>query len=459
MKNFSVVILAAGLGKRMNSSLPKVMHKLSGKPLIKWVVDSVSILKPDNLILVLGWCSEVIEGFLSGNNIKIVYQEEQLGSGHALIQAGKILRDYKGYILVLNADVPLIKSSTLLSLIENNRETGASATVLIARVNNPFGYGRIILKDDIYLEKIVEEKDATQVEKQIKEINSGVYCFDENLWKALLKLKPNNAKKEYYITDIISILRELGKKVSSVMVEDSYEVKGINTRTELCEVESMLKERKIKELLSNGVTIIDINNVYISYDAKIGMDSVIYPGVFIDTGVSIGKKCIIKGSSYIKNSRIGDASTILYSYIEDTVISEKVKVGPFSHIRESSILKENVKVGNFSEVKKSMISENSKVNHLSYLGNAQIGKDVNIGAGTITCNYDGIVKHDTVIGSGSFIGSNVNFVAPVKIGEGVFIAAGSTITHNVPSGQFAIARARQRSKERKKSTVDSKNSP
>lgn len=451
MENFSVVILAAGTGKRMKSSLPKAMHKLSGKPLIKWIVDTVSVLKPDNLIVVLGWRAEFVEDFLSNSNIKnikIVYQKEQLGSGHALIQAEKILRDYKGDILVLSTDVPLIKSSTLLSLIKNNRKTGASATVLVAQTENPFGYGRIVAKNDGCLEKIVEEKNATPSEKQIKTINSGIYCFDENLWKALLKLKPNNAKKEYYITDTIVILRQLGKKVSSIIVEDSCEVNGINTRMELSKVESMLRERKIKELLYNGISVVDIDNVYISYDAKIGIDSIIYPGVFIDTGVSIGKNCTIKGSSYIKNSKIGDASTILYSYIEDAIINEKVEIGPFSHVRQGSILKENVRIGNFSEVKKSIISENSKVTHLAYVGNSHVGKNVNIGAGTITCNFDGIVKHRTVIGSGSFIGSNVNLIAPVEVGENVFIAAGSTITHNVPSGKFAIARVRQEIKER-----------
>ncbi|MDR1401269.1 MAG: bifunctional UDP-N-acetylglucosamine diphosphorylase/glucosamine-1-phosphate N-acetyltransferase GlmU [Endomicrobium sp.] len=459
MKNFSVVILAAGAGKRMKSSLPKVMHELSGKPLLKWVIDSVSVLRPDNLVLVLGWRAEFVGDFLAGSDsgdIKVVYQKEQLGSGHALMQAWEILRDYRGDILVLNADVPLIKSSTLLSLIENNRRTGASATVLVARTDNPFGYGRVIIKNGSCLEKIVEEKDATTVEKRIKEINSGVYCFDKNLWRALLKLKPDNVREEYYITDTIAVLRELGKKVSSVVVEDSCEVKGINTRIELSEVERMLKEKKIKELLDDGVTIIDTDNVYISYDAKIGIDSIIYPGVFIGIGVSIGKNCIIKGSSYIRNSRIGDASTILYSYVEDVVVNEKVKIGPFSHIRQNSVLKKNVKVGNFSEVKESVVSENSKIGHLSYIGDSQVGEGVNIGAGTITCNYDGIVKHETVIGSRSFIGSNVNLVAPVRIGESVFVAAGSTITHDVPSGKLAIGRVRQ---EIKKKSGDTKNSP
>jgi bifunctional UDP-N-acetylglucosamine pyrophosphorylase/glucosamine-1-phosphate N-acetyltransferase len=448
MKNFSAVILAAGAGTRMRSSLPKVVHKLSGKPLIKWVIHSVSALKPDGIILVLGRGAEAVEKYLPESDVETVYQKEQLGSGHALMQAEKVLGNYEGDVLVVSADVPLIKSSTLSFLVGNNKKTGASVTVLAAKVENPFGYGRIV-RSGGFLEKIVEEKDATPIEKRIKEINSGIYCFDKNLWKALSRIKSDNAKKEYYITDAVAILKESGKKVSLVMVKDNYEVRGINNKVELLQAESILKGRKIKELLSSGVSIVDADNVYISYDAKIGDDTVVYPGVFIDTGVSIGKNCIIKGASYISNSKIGDESTVLYSYIEDAVIDKKVKVGPFSHIREGSVLRENVRIGNFSETKKAVIAKNSKVSHLSYIGDALVGKNVNIGAGTITCNYDGVKKHQTSIGSESFVGSNVNFVAPVKIGRGVLVAAGSTVTHNVQQGKLVIARARQEVRRRR----------
>ena len=449
MKNFSAIILVAGTGIRMKSSLPKVMHKLSGKPLVKWVIDSVSVLKPDNVVVVLGCGSEIVEEYLSGvsNNVKFVYQKEQLGTAHAVIQAEKILKNYDGDILVISGDVPLIGSSTLTSLIKNNKKTVSAVTVLSAKVENSFGYGRIV-KNNGFLEKIVEERDASVAEKQIKEINSGVYCFDKNLWKALSKVRPNNAKKEYYITDTVAILKAFGKKISLIAVKDECEVKGINNREELAQAELVLKNKKIKELLNSGISIIDTNNVYISYDARIGRDTVIYPGAFIDTCVSIGKSCVVKGTSYITNSKIGDDSVILYSYIDGAIINKKVKIGPFSHIRSGSILRDNVKVGNFSETKKAVISKNSKVNHLSYIGDAHIGKDVNIGAGTITCNYDGINKHQTIIGSKSFVGSNVNFVAPVKIGRGVLIAAGSTVTRDVPSGKLVIARAKQELKRR-----------
>jgi len=448
IRNFSVVILAAGKSTRMKSSLPKTMHKLSGKPLVKWCIDSVCALKPDNIVLVLGYGAEIIEKSLSINNIKIVYQKEQLGSAHALMQSEKVLKNYNGNVLVMSADVPLVSSSTLLSLVNNNIKTGASVTVLVSKVKNPFGYGRIVKNNNI-LEKIVEEKDATFSEKQIKEVNSGIYCFDKYLWEFLSKVKFNHVKKEYYLTDTIAIIKNFGKKVSIITAKDSCEIMGINNRAELAQAENILKCRKINKLMDGGITIIDPKNVYISYDSKIGRDTVIYPGVFVDIGVSIGKSCTIKGTSYITNSKIGDESTISYSYIDGATIHNNVKIGPFSHIRFGSILQRNVKIGNFSETKKSMIKKNSRVSHLSYIGDAQVGEGVNIGAGTITCNYDGSKKSRTIIGSNSFVGSNVNFVAPVRIGHNVLIAAGSTITHDVPSDKLAIARVHQEVKRKK----------
>ncbi|MCL1972371.1 MAG: bifunctional UDP-N-acetylglucosamine diphosphorylase/glucosamine-1-phosphate N-acetyltransferase GlmU [Endomicrobia bacterium] len=451
MKNFSAVILAAGAGTRMKSSLPKVMHKLSGKPLINWVIGSVNALKPDNIVVVLGHKSEAVEEnlkTLKNPKIKIVYQKEQLGSAHALMQARKALKNYRGGILVISGDVPLVKPQTLSALVKYGKKINASVAVLAAKVDDPFGYGRI-LKAGTALEKIVEEKDATAQEKLINEINSGIYCFDNNIWKALLKVKPDNAKKEYYLTDTIEILKKSGKKAVSLTAENASDLRGINNRLELHEAEIALQEAKIAELFEQGVTIIDANNTYISYDAQIGRDTIIYPGAFIDSGVKIGNSCVIQGASYIKNSAISDNVSILYSYINGAQIGKDSKIGPFAHLRPGSVLKDNVKVGNFSETKKAVISKNSKVNHLSYIGDAEIGENVNIGAGTITCNYDGKNKHKTVIGNDSFVGSNVNFVAPVNIGKSVLVAAGSTITNDIPSGKLAIARARQELKNRK----------
>ncbi|MDR3071275.1 MAG: bifunctional UDP-N-acetylglucosamine diphosphorylase/glucosamine-1-phosphate N-acetyltransferase GlmU [Endomicrobium sp.] len=449
MKNFSAVILAAGSGTRMRSSLPKVMHRLAGKPLIKWVIEAVSAVKPDDIIVVLGHGSEVVEKYLYDSGVKFVYQREQLGTAHAVMEAGKKLENYGGDILVLNGDAPFVKPSTLSALVKKNSQTNSSVTVLSAEFENSFGYGRIIRKNG-FLEKIVEERDASSTERSIKEVNSGVYCFDRNLWRILPKIKSNNAKKEYYITDAVGTLRKFGKKISLHTVKDGYEIRGINDRSELAEAEVMLKNKKIEGLLCNGVSILDIGNVYISYDAKIGRDTIVYPGVFIDAGVSIGKNCIIKGTSYIANSKIGEGSVVSYSYIDGAVVNKKVRIGPFSHIRHGSVLKDGVKIGNFSETKKAVIAKNSKINHLSYIGDARVGESVNVGAGTITCNYDGVKKHQTFIGSKSFIGSNVNFVAPVKIGCGVLVAAGSTVTRDVPSGNLVIARARQELKRIKK---------
>ncbi|MCL2484650.1 MAG: bifunctional UDP-N-acetylglucosamine diphosphorylase/glucosamine-1-phosphate N-acetyltransferase GlmU [Endomicrobia bacterium] len=451
MKNFSAVILAAGAGTRMKSAMPKVMHKLSGKPIINWVIDSVEKLNPENIVVVLGHKAEIVEEnlkSLENSKIKIVYQKEQLGSAHALIQAQKALKNYTGEILVISGDVPLVKSATLSNLIKQNNKSKASITVLAATVENPFGYGRIV-KTGTVLEKIVEEKDASTQEQLIKEINSGIYCFDKNIWNALSKVKPNNAKKEYYLTDTVEILKKSGKKAAFTVTQDAFEVKGINNRKELAQAEQILQKRKIQDLLENGVTFINPENVFVSCDAKIGEDTIIYPGVFISNGVSIGKNCVVQGTSFIKNSKIGDNCEISYSYINGVVINKNVKIGPFAHIRPGSVLKDNVRVGNFSEIKKSVVSAGSKVNHLSYIGDAVVGADVNIGAGTITCNYDGQKKHQTHIGDKTFVGSNVNFVAPVKIGKGALIAAGSTITHDVPSDKLAIARARQEVKRRK----------
>jgi bifunctional UDP-N-acetylglucosamine pyrophosphorylase/glucosamine-1-phosphate N-acetyltransferase len=449
MKNFSAVILAAGAGTRMKSSLPKVMHKLSGKPLINWVIDAVGALKPDNIVVVLGHKPESAEESLKNKNVKIVYQKQQLGSAHALMQAQKALKNYKGYILVMCGDVPLVKTSVLSSLLKHNKKNKSSVTVLAAKADNPYGYGRIVKSGGI-LEKIAEEKDATEQEKLIREVNSGIYCFDNNVWKALSKVKPDNAKKEYYLTDTVEILKNLGKKATSLTAGNASELMGINNRSQLHEAEKALQKAKIARLFEKGVTVIDADNTHISYDAQIGQDTVIYPGAFIDTDVKIGKGCIIQGASYIKNSVIADNVSILYSYINGAEIGAGSKIGPFSHIRPGSVLKEGVKVGNFSETKKTVISKNSKVNHLSYIGDAEIGENVNIGAGTITCNYDGKNKHKTVIASDSFVGSNVNFVAPVNIGKGALIAAGSTITNDIPPGKLAIARARQELKHRKK---------
>ncbi|MDR1052395.1 MAG: bifunctional UDP-N-acetylglucosamine diphosphorylase/glucosamine-1-phosphate N-acetyltransferase GlmU [Endomicrobium sp.] len=448
MKNVSVVVLAAGIGTRMISSISKVMHNLSGKPIIRWVIDSVLSINPNIVVVVVNRAnSNIIKKLLSDTNVKFVYQKEQLGSADAAMKAEKILKNKSDYILIVNGDTPLIDKIILNSLINKTIKTNSSLTLLSSILRNPYGYGRIIKKNGI-LKNIVEEVNATEKEKEINEINSGIYCFDKNVWNYLKNVKQNNIKKEYYLTDVIPILKKKKKKIS-LFVYNKYETIGINTRIDLLNAERELKIKKIYNLINSGVNIIDINNVYISNDAKIGKDTIIYPGVFIDIGVSIGEKCVIKGYSYLINSKIGYNNTIIYSYIEGSIIKNKVTVGPFAHIRHGTVLSENVKIGNFSEIKNSKVKEKSKINHLSYIGDSKIGKNVNIGAGTITCNYDGKKKNKTIIGQKSFIGSNVNLVAPIKIGENVFIAAGSTVTKNVPSNKFTISRPKQKIKQKK----------
>ena len=350
-----------------------------------------------------------------GDNVKYAFQEEMLGTGHAVIQAKEYLRGKKGKILVLNGDVPLIRPDTLNKLIEKSIENKEYATLLTAIYDNPKGYGRIVRDEGGNISAIVEEKDTTEEEKEIKEINAGIYCFDiEELLLALDKIKPNNAQGEYYLTDVIKIMNEKGLKTGAVIVEDNTEILGINDRIQLEMLTKVLQMRINTEHMKKGVTIEDVNNTYIYDDVEIGMDTVIHPNTTIKSDVTIGEDC---------------------------------EIGPNAYIREGCKLANKVKIGSFVEIKKAIIGEGSKVPHLSYMGDCEIGERCNIGCGTITCNYDGLHKSKTIIGNHSFIGSNTNLVAPVTLGDETFVAAGSTITDDVPDYALAIARQRQTNKE------------
>lgn len=455
MNNIYGVILGAGEGTRMKSCLPKVLHKVAGKELISHVTGCLSHVNMQKLFVVIGNGSELVLKHLEEVNKKInvvpVLQEKRLGSGHALLQVKKYAGGLKGHLVVMCGDTPLVKHETIKQLIKYHIKNKNSATVLSGIVDNPFGYGRIVRNSSGNVSCIAEEKSADDEQKQIKEINSGIYCFDlQNLWQALSKVKNNNSKNEYYLTDVISILNKSGHKTDAVSLTNEEEILGINDRKQLAYAEKILRNRKIEELMANGVTITDPSSTYIDSDVVIGQDTIIKPNTSIEGKSEIGEDCIIGPNTCITNAYIGDKTTVLYSYIESADIKNNIKIGPFSHIRPGSVLKDNVKVGNFSEVKKSVIDKGSKINHLSYIGDALIGKGVNIGAGTITCNYDGSKKHQTVIKDDVFVGSNVNLVAPVKIGSKVLIAAGSTITENVLPNKLTIARARQIIKVRKK---------
>lgn len=435
----------------MKSFLPKVLHKLNGRPLIRWVLSAVAPLKPGKSYIVVGHDKKQVCSELSKDKVIFVEQKKQLGSGHALKQVERYLKRYKGNILVLCGDVPLIQKQTLSNLVSIHKKQNNAATILSSMIDNPFSYGRIYRLPSGQVRGIIEEKDATDRQREIKEINSGIYCFSSPvIWDALKKIKSDNKKKEYYLTDAISFLSDMGENIGAYPNAKFEEILGINNRADLARAEKIVRGNILKNLMLNGVTIVDPENTYVSSQAKIGTDTVIFPGTVIEGKTSIGKNCRIGPYSYIKDSVLADNVEVVSSYIYSSSISKRVKIGPFSHLRPGTKVKEGAKVGNFSETKNSTIGAGSKVNHLSYIGDSYLGKHVNIGAGTITCNYDGVKKYKTIIGDRSFVGSNVNFVAPVKIGPETLIGAGSTITNNVPKKHMAIARARQVNKVKKK---------
>ena len=408
------IVMAAGKGTRMKSKNSKLVQKIYGKEIVKRAVENAEKAGVKDIVAVVGYKKEEVMKVL-GDNIKYAFQDEMLGTGHAVMQAKEYLKGKKGKVLVLNGDVPLIRPETLNKLIEKSIENKEYATLLTAIYDDPTGYGRIVRDEGGNIEGIVEEKDTTEEQKKITEINAGIYCFDiEALLEALEKITPNNKQGEYYITDVIQIMNNRGLKTGAVIVEDNTEILGINDRIQLGILTKVLQMRINTELMKHGVTIEDTNTTYIYDDVEIGMDTVIHPNTTIKSGVIIGEDC---------------------------------EIGPNSYIREGCKLANKVKIGSFVEIKKAIIGEGTKVPHLSYMGDCEIGEKCNIGCGTITCNYDGFNKSKTIIGNHSFIGSNTNLVAPVTLGDNTFIAAGSTITDDVPEYALAIARERQTNKE------------
>ena len=414
MSDVMAIIMAAGKGTRMKSKNSKLVQKIYGKEMIKRAVENAKKAGIDDIVTVVGYKKEQVRQVL-GNSVKYAVQEEMLGTGHAVMQAAKYLEGKKGKVLVLNGDVPILRPETINNLLEKSIDSKEAATLLTAIYDDPFGYGRIIRDEGGNVEGIVEEKDATDEQKEIAEINAGIYCFDiEALLEALKEIKPNNSQGEYYLTDVIEIIGKKGLKTGAVIVEDNTEILGVNDRMQLQMVTKILQHRINSEFMLNGVTIEDINSTYIYDDVKIGMDTVIHPNTTIKSDVEIGEDC---------------------------------EIGPNSYIREGCRLANKVKIGSFVEIKKAIIEEGTKVPHLSYMGDCEIGSKTNIGCGTITCNYDGLKKSKTVIGKDCFVGSNVNFVAPVSIGDNVLVAAGSTVTEDAPTDSLVIARERQVNKE------------
>lgn len=441
MSNFTAIILAAGMGTRMKSEIPKVLHKVCGKELAAWVADAARKAGADEVVAVIGHKAECVKNTL-GDNLKYVLQKEQKGTGHAVMQAKDYIK--KGQVIILNGDAPLVTSQTIKKCIDYHNASCNSATVITAVLECPAGYGRIVRDIDGNVKKIVEDKDATPEEKNIKEINSGFYIFDaQELSSALEKLKPNNAQGEYYLTDTLEILLDEGKKIGAYVVEDNDEIRGINDRVQLAQAEKIMQTRINEMHMKNGVTFILPETTIIQSNVEIGRDTVIYPGTIIKSGTKIGANCTIGMNTQIDNSTLADNVNVLSSVIIDSEIDSGTTVGPFAYLRPNSKIGKDVRVGDFVEIKNSTVDNGTKISHLTYVGDSDVGKRVNFGCGTVTVNYDGKKKYRTKIGDDCFIGCNTNLVAPVTVENGGYTAAGSTITDTVPQDSLAIARARQ----------------
>ena len=437
-KPLNVLVMAAGLGTRMKSKRAKVLHEIGGRPLIAHVVRTAQTLDPRTILVIVGHQAEEVEQAVLaeiGELASFAVQAKQRGTGDAVESARKQLEDSGSLVLLLSGDVPLIRAETLRKLIEHHQTTAATCTILAVRLENPTGYGRIIRTEQGAFEKIVEQKDASDEERQVREINSGIYCFEsKDLFEALQRIEPKNQQGEYYLTDVCEILNSNGRKVEVFTHTDAREVSGINTRAELAEFENLVRRNAIRRLMiENGVTFIDPSHAYISPEAEIGRDTIVYPNVMIEGKTVIGENCVIRSGARITNSRLGDDVVVKdYSIIVDSEIGSNCSVGPFAHLRMNAALEEKATVGNFVEVKKSRLKRGTKAMHLTYLGDATIGERTNIGAGTVTCNYDGKNKHETVIEDDVKIGSDTMLVAPVRVGSRSVTGAGSVVTKDVP---------------------------
>jgi bifunctional UDP-N-acetylglucosamine pyrophosphorylase / glucosamine-1-phosphate N-acetyltransferase len=450
MKSIAAIILAAGKGTRMKSKLVKVMHPLAGAPLIEYPLSAAREAHASQTVLVIGHQAEAVrDHFSDRSDIAFALQAEQNGTGHAVACAAPLLQGFNGNVLILCGDVPLTKSETLKALLQCHEERQATVTVLTAALENPFGYGRIIKNSAGEVTAIVEEKDATPEQRAIREINSGIYCVAADfLFDAVKRLGSNNAQGEQYLTDIIGMAVEKGLSCAAHPISDPLEVMGINDRVQLAEAETAMRKRINESHMLNGVTLRDPAATYLDRGTQIGRDTVIGPGVQISGNSEIGEDCLIEAGAIIRGSRIGNRVVVKAgSVLEDSIVHDAVSIGPMAHLRPGTELLEEVKIGNFVETKKVTMGKGSKASHLTYLGDASIGSDVNIGCGTITCNYDGVSKHRTVIEDGVFVGSDVQFVAPVTVGRNSVIAAGSTVTKDVPPDSLAIARSHQVNKE------------
>lgn len=431
------VILAAGEGTRMKSEVPKVLHPLMGSPMLSYAIDTALQVTEIPPVVVIGYgADEIKEKF--DRNVRFVIQADRLGTGHAVQQAEEILRNKTDLVLVTYSDMPLIQPETLKSLVEAKEEHSGPMAMLSITADDSRGFGRIVRDSNGMVREIVEEAQANPEQLAIKEINPGVYCFDASwLWDALRRIEMS-PKGEYYLTDLVGIAVKEGERVKAVPMEDPEEFIGINTRIHLAEATAILRRRINHKWMNAGVTVIDPDRTYIEPTVEIGMDTIIWPETYLQEGTIIGKSCTLGPSSIVRNSKIGDRCQVLSSVIESAILENDVGIGPYGHLRRGAHLAEGVHMGNFGEVKNSYLGPGTKMGHFSYLGDTTTGENVNIGAGTITCNYDGEKKHPTEIGSGAFIGSDTMLVAPVRLGDGARTGAGSVVTKDIPEGSLAV---------------------
>ena len=453
-----VLVLAAGKGTRMRSGRPKVLHPLAGCPLVEHVLRAADPLGASSTTLVVGHQAEAVERELAATRggLAFVRQEQQLGTAHAVLQAGPVLAGRSGTLVVLMGDAPLVSPATTLALAETHERAGAAATVLTATLERPYGYGRILRRGG-QLAAVVEEADATPEQRALREVNSGIYAFDlAPLFPALRSVPEAGPRQERYLPGILQRYREQGLTIETVIAADQ-EIRGINSRHELAEAGSLMRHRKNEELMAAGVTVVDPSTAYVDVDVEVGPDTVIHPGVILEGRTSIGARCELHAGVRIVNSVVGDDVTVNnHSVIVDAEIAPAARVGPFAHIRPGSTVGEQARVGNFVEIKKAALGAGSKAGHLSYIGDAAVGAGANIGAGTITCNFDGAEKHRTTIGDAAFVGSGTQLIAPVTVESGAYVAAGSCITEDVPAGALAVARGRQVNKEGRAAAVRKK---
>jgi len=445
LPDFAVVILAAGKGTRLKSSLAKVLHRAGGRTLIEHVVRACQPLKPRAIIAVVGHQSDDVSAILEPFGVQAIVQQPQRGTGHAMLVARRALGRRTKYAIVLPGDAPLVRPETLSELARIHRQSSAAATILSAQIPQPAGYGRIVRQDDGSVDAIVEDSALSDDQRSINEINSSIYAFTlDKLWPCLARLRPNNKHRELYLTDAIAMLRAQGDAVQAVVAADADEVLGCNTRADLAAVDLVFRRRKRAELMAAGVSMLMLESILIDPDVTVGADTLLEPGVQLLGKSRIGAGCTIRTGSLLSDVTIEDGVLVNpYSVISSSYLSAETQVGPFAHLRDDARLLKGARVGNFVEVKKSVLGERVKAMHLTYLGDARIGSETNVGAGTITCNYDGVNKNPTTIGRRVFIGSDTALVAPVRVGDGAYIGAGSTITENIPADALAIARGRQ----------------